>query len=104
MPQELQAPHSGVVGLHRSGPCALVLVFYPMDWEPVSREQLTLYQAFIDAFNRLGAHVLGISADHVPSHQAFARAAHSSAFRWWPIASHADGSPNCMGYSTRRKA
>jgi alkyl hydroperoxide reductase subunit AhpC len=51
---------------------ALVLVFYPMDWEPVSREQLTLYQAYADSFDRLGARLVGISCDHIYSHEAFA--------------------------------
>jgi peroxiredoxin len=49
-----------------------VLVFYPMDWEPVSREQLTLYQDYGDEFEGLGARLLGISTDHVFSHEAFA--------------------------------
>jgi alkyl hydroperoxide reductase subunit AhpC len=44
-----------------------------MDWEPVSREQRALYEAYADTFDRLGAHLLGISIDHVHSHQAFAR-------------------------------
>ena len=52
---------------------ALVLVFYPLDWEPVSREQLTLYQGYSDTFHSLGARLLGISCDHVYSHEAFAR-------------------------------
>jgi alkyl hydroperoxide reductase subunit AhpC len=51
---------------------ALVLVFYPLDWEPVSRERLTLYQGYSDTFNHLGARLLGISIDHVYSHEAFA--------------------------------
>ena len=52
---------------------ALVFVFYPLDWEPVSREQLTLYQGYADTFHGLGARLLGISSDHVYSHEAFAR-------------------------------
>jgi peroxiredoxin len=51
----------------------VVLVFYPMDWEPVSREQLRLYQDYSDDFAAFGAQVLGISSDHVYSHDAFAR-------------------------------
>jgi len=51
----------------------VVLVFYPMDWEPVSREQLALYQDFADEFADFGAHLLGISIDHPYSHEAFAR-------------------------------
>ena len=54
----------------------VVLVFYPMDWEPVSYEQLTLYQAFLDEFGSFGARLLGISIDHLYSHEAFARDAH----------------------------
>ena len=63
----------GVVMLHGFDGRAVVLAFYPMDWEPVSREQLTLYQAYADAFARLEASLLGISVDHVHSHEAFAR-------------------------------
>ena len=71
-----QAPLHSVLRLHGVGRRhALVLVFYPMDWEPVSREQLTLYQAYTDTFARLGARLLGISCDHVYSHAAFAREA-----------------------------
>jgi peroxiredoxin len=55
---------------------AVVLTFYPKDWEPVSREQLTLYQSYVDAFGRLGARLLGISIDSVHSHGSFARDAH----------------------------
>ncbi len=52
----------------------VVLVFYPLDWEPVSREQLVLYQVWAGEFDRLGARLLGISVDHVLSHAAFAQA------------------------------
>jgi peroxiredoxin len=51
----------------------VVLVFYPMDWEPVSREQLSLYQDFAGEFDRFGARLLGLSIDHAHSHEAFAR-------------------------------
>jgi peroxiredoxin len=54
----------------------VVLAFYPMDWEPVSREQLALYQNFADEFRNYGAHLPGISIDHAYSHDAFARDAH----------------------------
>jgi peroxiredoxin len=73
---EPQAPHNSVLRLHGTDRRrALVLVFYPKDWEPVSREQLTLYQAHLDAIDRLGARLLGICCDHVYSHAAFAREA-----------------------------
>ena len=51
----------------------MILAFYPMDWEPVSREQLTLYQSYLDAFDCLSARLFGISVDSVHCHQAFAR-------------------------------
>ncbi len=78
LPQVISATQtqrpSARLRLRRVGHCqALVLVFYPMDWEPVSREQLTLYQGYSGAFRRLGARLLGISSDHVYSHEAFAR-------------------------------
>jgi peroxiredoxin len=56
----------------------VILVFYPMDWEPVSAEQLALYQDYASDFDRLGARPLAISCDHVHSHQAFAREAQLS--------------------------
>jgi peroxiredoxin len=51
----------------------IILAFYPMDWEPVSREQLVLYELYAHEFARLGANVLGVSIDHVLCHAAFAR-------------------------------
>src|SRR5205085_8458256 len=53
----------------------VILVFYPADWEPVSQEQLTLYQDYLTDFARLGAVLLAISTDHIWCHGAFARAA-----------------------------
>ena len=65
-------PHARVA-LHGLPSTPIVLVFYPMDWEPVSREQLRLYQDFGDDFVFFGAQLLGVSTDHVYSHDAFAR-------------------------------
>lgn len=53
----------------------VILVFYPADWEPVSQEQLTLYQDHLAAFARLGAVLRAISTDQLWCHGAFARAA-----------------------------
>ncbi len=53
----------------------VILVFFPAAFEPVSREQLTLYQEYLASFERLDAVLLGISTDHFWSHGAFARAA-----------------------------
>jgi len=66
------------VALHGLRGTPIVLVFYPMDWEPVSREQLRLYQDFGDDFAAFGAQMLGISTDHIYSHEAFARDAQIS--------------------------
>ena len=52
----------------------VILVFYPADWEPVSQEQLTLYQDYLAEFARLGAVLFAISTDHIWCHGAFARA------------------------------
>lgn len=49
-----------------------ILVFYPADWESVSKQQLALYQDNLAAFERLGAELLGISTDRIWSHTAFA--------------------------------
>jgi peroxiredoxin (alkyl hydroperoxide reductase subunit C) len=53
----------------------VVLAFYPSDWEPVSREQLALYQEYLPTFEDLRTEVVGISPDGVWSHAAFARGA-----------------------------
>ncbi len=53
----------------------VILVFYPADWEPVSQQQLTLYQVHLAEFARLGAVLLAVSTDHIWCHGAFARAA-----------------------------
>ncbi len=53
----------------------VVLAFYPADWEPVSREQLVLYQEYAPVFRVLRADTVGISTDGIWSHEAFAREA-----------------------------
>jgi len=53
----------------------VILVFYPADWEPVSQQQLTLYQEYLAEFDRLLAVLLAVSTDHIWCHIAFARAA-----------------------------
>jgi peroxiredoxin len=72
---DFSLPHTAHarVALHGLPGNPIVLVFYPMDWEPVSREQLRLYQDFGDDFTRFGAQLLAVSTDHVYSHDAFAR-------------------------------
>ena len=50
----------------------VVLVFYPGDDTPVCTRQLTSYNDALDEFGRLDAQVLGISAQDVASHDAFA--------------------------------
>jgi peroxiredoxin len=62
------------VSLHELPGQHIVLVFYPFDWEQVSQQQLALYQDYLVEIERLGARLLGISTDHVWSHNAFAQA------------------------------
>lgn len=50
----------------------VVVVFYPGDDTPVCTKQLSSYNRDLDEFEALGAHVLGISAQGVESHEAFA--------------------------------
>lgn len=51
-----------------------VLVFYPGDWEPVSSQQLRLYEEYLPELARFDASLVAISVDSVWSHAAFARA------------------------------
>jgi peroxiredoxin len=65
----------------------VVLAFYPADFSPVCSDQLALYQAASPAFAQYGAQVLGLSADGVYSHQAFAQARGLQfplLSDWWP--------------------
>jgi peroxiredoxin len=66
---------SSRIALHGLLGQPVVLVFYPVDWEPLSRDQLVLLQKFADEFARHGARLLGISVDSVYCHAAFAREA-----------------------------
>lgn len=50
----------------------LVLVFYPGDDTPVCTKQLNSYNDGLDQFRELDAQVVGISAQSVTSHDAFA--------------------------------
>jgi peroxiredoxin Q/BCP len=49
----------------------VVLVFYPGDDTPVCTKQLNAYNDGLDEFEQLDAHVLGISAQDVASHERF---------------------------------
>jgi len=60
------------VALHDFCGRPLIVVFYPADWEPVSREQLTHYQALLVQFRAFGAALVAISMDSIWSHLAFA--------------------------------
>ena len=49
----------------------VVLAFYPADWSPVCGDQMALYRALRDEWDRLGAEVIGISVDGPWCHAAF---------------------------------
>ncbi len=51
----------------------LILAFYPADWSPVCSDQMSLYNAVLPEFERLGATLVGVSVDGAFCHQAFAR-------------------------------
>jgi len=63
------------LSLHRLAGQPIILVFFPTAFEPVSREQLTLYQEYLPQFEELHGQLLGISADHAWCHEAFSREA-----------------------------
>ena len=51
----------------------VILAFYPADWSPVCRDQMTLYNEVYPEFRRHSAALLGISVDGVWCHLAYAR-------------------------------
>jgi peroxiredoxin len=71
----LPRTHATRIALHNLLGQPVVLAFYPLDWELLSRDQLVLYQKFASEFAWLGARLLGISIDSVYCHAAFAREA-----------------------------
>jgi peroxiredoxin len=50
----------------------VVLVFYPLDWSPGCSQQLDLYQAELDEFEKRGVQILAVSVDSMYSHGAWA--------------------------------
>lgn len=80
------------IALHSFLGHPIVLIFYPMGWEPVSREQLTLYQTYADAFDQLGARPLAIATDHLTAIKP-SRAKRRFASHCWLTFSHEGWSP-----------
>ena len=50
----------------------VLLAFYPADWRPVCGDEVSLLNAVLPEFHRLGAQLVGISTDGVWCHAAFA--------------------------------
>ena len=71
----LRCTPSQTLSLHRLAGQPIILVFFPTAFEPVSREQLTLYQEYLPQLETLHVQILGISADHAWCHEAFSREA-----------------------------
>jgi peroxiredoxin len=69
----LPATVGEVIRLRQFRGCPLVIAFYPADWEPLSLDQLSLYQTFLPSLHELGAELLGVSVDSVWSHTRLAR-------------------------------
>jgi peroxiredoxin len=51
----------------------LVLAFYPLNWEPVSHEQMVAYQVERERFAARGAEIVGISVDSIMNTTAWER-------------------------------
>lgn len=67
----LPATGGGSVSLHDFAGHPVVLVFYPGDDTPVCTKQLNTYNDEFAQFEELDAHVLGISAQGLESHEKF---------------------------------
>lgn len=63
------------LSLHRLAGQPIILVFFPTAFEPVSREQLMLYQEYLPQVEALRGQLLGIAADYAWCHEAFGREA-----------------------------
>jgi peroxiredoxin (alkyl hydroperoxide reductase subunit C) len=57
----------------RRGKQHLVLAFYPVNWEPVSTQQMVAYQVEREKFLARQAEVVGISVDHIMSTTSWER-------------------------------
>jgi peroxiredoxin/glutaredoxin len=51
----------------------VVLAFFPLAWTPVCTNQIPSYQDLLEKFEEENTQVLGISVDHVPCLQAWAK-------------------------------
>ena len=71
----LRRTPSQALSLQRLAGQPIILAFFPTAFEPVSREQLTLYQEYLPQVEELQGQLLGISADHTWCHEAFCREA-----------------------------
>src|SRR4051794_9861448 len=68
----LQRCTSRPLSLRELSGLPIALVFVPSVSDPVSREQLTLYETFLPEMKELCAHVIGISTDLSKNQEAFA--------------------------------
>ena len=57
----------------RRGQQNLLLAFYPLNWEPISTEQMVAYQVERDRFVESGSEVVGISVDSIMNTTAWER-------------------------------
>ncbi len=60
------------LGEHR-GKQNVILAFYPLNWEPVSAQQMVAYQVEREKFLALQAEVVGISVDSIMNTTAWER-------------------------------
>jgi peroxiredoxin len=59
------------LSLHELRGRRVILCFYPADWSPVCGDQLSIYQAILPEFHRLGAELIGLSVDGAWCHAAY---------------------------------
>ena len=67
----LPSTGGGAVSLDDFAGTPVVLVFYPGDDTPICTRQLNAYNRDLARFEKLDAHVLGISPQGIDSHESF---------------------------------
>jgi len=72
----LRSTADQTVALHELRGHPVAVIFYPADWSPVCTDEMAVFNQLLPEFERLGAHLIGISVDGVWCHNAFADARH----------------------------
>ncbi len=75
---KLKSSTGGEMGLSDLKGRPAVIIFYPFDWSGPCTSQLNIIQEVLPEFEQYDAQVIGISADSIFSHKAWAEQMHLS--------------------------